>query len=188
MEVQVATNDNFKAHQGFDVAAWKSDHTSPATPKAYRVLRSMTINDLLSLLAHELKVDPELCRPWLMVGRQNGTVRPDQPIEGLDLTCEEVTLKSGSKVPPLRLWLEQTTERDEAGSVIWNDVHLERNATTSNKPILLLLKHFNPDEQSLCGVTHFYASWQDKVADLYNPIVQLLGWPSGTSIKLYEVS
>lgn len=187
MEIQVATDHNFRAHQGFDIVPWKGDPTSPAYPKPFRVARSMTVSEVISLVAREVGLDPEYCRPWLMAGRQNHTVRPDQPLRYLEVTIEECAARSGAKIPPFRIWLEDTEEKDEEGKPIWEDVHLARDGLPSNKPILLFLKYFDVNAQTLLGVTHFFAPWQDKVTDLTPKVLKIMGWPEDTQLKFFEV-
>ena len=187
MEIQVATNENFRAHQGFDIVPWKGDLSNPAHARSFRVARSMTVNEVITLVAKEVGLDPDFCRPWLMAGRQNHTVRPDQPLKSLDVTIEESAARSGAKVVPFRIWLESTEEKDEEGKPLWRDVHLDRDGLPSNKPVLLFLKYFDVDAQTLLGVTHFYALWQDKITDLIPTVLKIMGWPEETQLKFYEV-
>ena len=188
MDIQVATEENFRAHQGFDIIPWKSDMGTPAHPKSIRFLRAMTVGDFLSFVAGELGLDPQACRPWVMVSRQNGTVRPDQPILFNDMSLEDASNKYGTKTVPFRIWLEQTDERDEAGKPVWKDAHVDLHGVVNNRTVLLFLKHFDTDAQTLLGVSHFYAPWYEKVADLSPIILQIMGWAPGTPFKLFEVS
>ena len=188
MEVHVATNENFRAHQGFDVIPWKGNPVGPACPRSFRIARTITIGELVVLVAKELNLDPEFCRAWMMASRQNHTLRPDQPLEPLDLTIEEASSRSGAKAPPFRIWLEQTDEKDEDGRAVWKDVRFGRQGLPSNKPILLFLKYFDVEAQTLLGVTHFYAYLQDKVSELPKNILKILGFPAETPLKLFEVN
>lgn len=187
MEMQVASEANLRAHQGFDVVPWKSDVNSPAHPKSYRVLRSATVGEFTELVAEDLDVQPELCRPWAMVNRQNGTVRPDQPILFPNMAVEEAAVKYGTKTAPFRIWIEQTSETDEEGKPVWGDAQVGLHGQANNRPILLFLKHFDTEAQTLLGVRHFYAAWHDKIVDISPTILKIMGWPAGTPFKLYEV-
>ena len=187
MEIQIATNENFRAHQGFDIVPWKGDPSNPAYPRSFRVARSMTVSEVISLAAREMGLNPDFCRPWLMAGRQNHTVRPDQPLEALDVTIEEAAARSGAKMLPFRIWLESTEEKDEEGNPIWRDLHLDRDGLPSNKPVLLFLKYFDVDAQTLLGVTHFYAQWQDKVVDIIPTVLKIMDLSEETQLRFYEV-
>ena len=53
-------------------------------------------------------------------------------------------------------------------------------------PLLVFIKCFDPLTQELRGVGHLYVKKQDRVADLSGPVCKLLGWPTDTSVKLFE--
>jgi ubiquitin carboxyl-terminal hydrolase 7 len=138
-------------------------------------------------MAKELNVPADAVRPWCMVGRQNGTIRPDIVLSAasLNMTMDEASVRYGHK-QLLRMWIEETpVDADE--NPVWGDsqVELHRNG---DKAILLFLKCFDPETQKLRGVGTFYASNGDKVQDIHKYIFPLLGWPIGTSYRVYEVS
>ena len=185
MDIAVASEENFKVYQGFDIVPWKGDTETAANPKIYRVLRTMTMADFNSLAGEDLGIDGDMLRPWSMVNRQNGTIRPDTPLEFPDMTVEEASAKHGTKQSTFRLWMEKAVQRDADGMPVFGDKLLELKAA-NDKPIMLFLKHFDAKTQSLFGITTFYAAYQDRVADLSPVISTILGWPSGTQIKLSE--
>lgn len=187
MEAHVATLKNFTAYQGYDIVPWKSDKGGDTLPKAYRILRSTTVAEFTDQVAEDLVLNPKMIRPWVMVNRQNGTVRPDQPITLLDLSMEEAMAKYGTKTSHFRLWIETTDEEDKLGEPIFGDAHVDLHGVAINKPVMLFLKHFDHEAQSLRGVGCFYAAWQDRVIDISPQILNLLKWPAGTGFKLYEV-
>jgi ubiquitin carboxyl-terminal hydrolase 7 len=43
MEVAVASDENFRAYQGFDIVPWKGDSEAAANPRIFRVLRTTTM-------------------------------------------------------------------------------------------------------------------------------------------------
>lgn len=186
LHISVATEKNFTAHQGFDVAPWSKDVEGEASPKTYKVLRTMTIADFTSLVAQDMEVDPVFLRPWAMVNRQNGTVRPDAVIGFPEMTVEEAASKFGTKSGNFKIWMEQTDEKDEEGRPVFGDVHVDLHGVANNRPIMLYLKYFDPEQQSLFGIGTFYAAWQDKVMDLSPQILKLVNLPAGTSLKLFE--
>lgn len=186
LHVSVATEKNFTAHQGFDVAPWSKDVEGDASPKAYKVLRTMTIADFTSLVAKEMDADPQFLRPWAMVNRQNGTVRPDAVISFPEMTVEEAASKFGTKSGNFKIWMEKTDEKDEEGKPVFGDTHVDLYGTANNRPIMLYLKYFDPEQQTLFGIGTFYAAWQDKVMDLSPQILKLVNLPAGTSLKLFE--
>jgi ubiquitin carboxyl-terminal hydrolase 7 len=186
MDIQVASEANFKVYQGFDIVPWKHDVDSPAHPKTYRVLRVTTLSAFCETVASELGVDADMIRPWAMVNRQNGTVRPDVPIEFPEMSVEEASSKFGTKTAQFKLWLEKAKKRDEDGTPLFGDKLIDLKTQQNNRPLMLFLKHFDAKTQSLFGVGNFYASYQDRVCDIGSQILELMGWPAGANFKLSE--
>ena len=187
MEVQAATINNFKAHQGFDIVTFKGEASSPeAHPKQYRVLRTMQLTDFIKGVAEDMNVDPDFIRAWAMVNRQNGTVRPDQPILYSDMTVEEASVKYGTKSTSFRLWLEIAEEKDQDDKPIWGDSVVDTHGNPSNRPILLFLKYFDIETQAIYGINSFYAAPQDKVQDIAPTVLKLMGWSAGQNYKMSE--
>lgn len=186
MDVQVASEANFRLHQGFDVVPWKGDPDSPALPKLYRILRATSMSQFTQRVAEDLGVEADMIRSWAMVNRQNGTVRPDVPIPFPDMTVEEAANKYGTKTSSFRLWIEKAEKRDEEGNPLFGDKLLDLKNPQNNRPLMLFLKHFDPKTQSLFGIGNLYAGYQDKVVDMSPQILKLMGWPPGTTFKLSE--
>jgi ubiquitin carboxyl-terminal hydrolase 7 len=59
---------------------------------------------------------------------------------------------------------------------------------SGNSFILLFLKHFDVQTQTLRGAGHVYIRKLEKVSELAGPILKLMDWPTGTNLSLYEVS
>lgn len=89
MYARVISNQQFKVHQGFDLASWELKDAQlglPNTPKAHRVLKTSTIESFVKTIAAEIGEPPEHVRLWVMVNRQNKTIRPDHPLSNLDMS------------------------------------------------------------------------------------------------------
>lgn len=165
------TEENFKAYQGFDLINWEADPTSPSAPKTHRILRTMTVSEFAKSLAESEDLPPEHVRLWVMVNRQNKTVRPDQPLTDPNMTIDEAYNKHGSRDKSFRLWLE-TAYKTEDGKPTWPDMQPQ---TSNNVPVLVFLKHFDTESQSLLGIGHIYVRKQSKVADMVPLIHKLMG-------------
>jgi ubiquitin carboxyl-terminal hydrolase 7 len=70
---------------------------------------------------------------------------------------------------------------------VWGESHVDLHGRQGDRPIVLFLKCFDVDRQTLFGVSQFYAAQHDKVSDLFPQILKLLKWPANTNFKLYEV-
>ena len=141
------------------------------------MLRSSTLADFTKKLAESQQVSPEQLRLWVMVNRQNKTTRPDQPIPELELTLEEAYTKYGSRDKTLRLWVENASQFED-GKPVWPDTQLQNGA---NQPLLVFLKHFDAESQSLKGVGHIYIKKHSKVAEMVPMVLELMGWSHGAS-------
>ena len=186
MDVAVASNDQFSVYQGFDIVPWKNEVETPASPKIYRVLRATTMADFAATVAQDLGTQADMLRPWSMVNRQNGTVRPDTALEFPEMTVEEAASKHGTKQAQFRMWIEKAEDRDETGAPIFGERLVDLKGQANNRPLMIFLKHFDANQQSLFGMGTFYAAYQDKVSDLTPTILKMMGWPAGTQIKLSE--
>ena len=177
LSVGVVTENNFQAYQGFDLTMWDDSAGPEATPKMHRVLRTSTIGDFTKALAETMQLPPEQLRLWVMVNRQNKTVRPDTPIAESDMTIDEAYTKYSARDKTFRIWVEQASQSED-GNAVWPEYQATNN---SNPPILLFLKYFDAEAQSLRGVGHVYIKKQARVADLLPMIEKLMGWPSSSS-------
>ncbi|PNS16491.1 hypothetical protein CAC42_225 [Sphaceloma murrayae] len=186
MNVQVATDANFKSWQGFDIVSWENqDEEDPSMPKPMRVLKAMSIANFVKLYAEESGEDAETLRPWVVVNRQNGTKRPDQPISLMTMTLEEAAIKYGNRQAFFKIWMEKKVKSSD-GTVTW-DSEAQTNGAAEKKPMVIFLKHFDVEQQELKGAGHAYMSPDARVMDLATPILELMGWEQGkTNLKLFE--
>lgn len=86
---QLITDDTFTRHQGFDLATF-DDRTVPATElPSYRVQKAQPFLEFRAQIAKEYGYAPEDVRLWVLVNRQNKTVRPDAPVSDNDPTLSQ---------------------------------------------------------------------------------------------------
>ena len=184
LQCAVITEDHFKAYQGFDLAQWDADHSSKVSPDYYRLLRTSTIGEFCAKIAEDKQLPADQIRLWVLVNRQNKTVRPDQPIIDPDMTIEDAFLKLGSRDRIFRLWVERA-EHVEDGKAIWPDLQPQ---ISNNIPILIFLKYFDAEAQTLNGVGHIYVRKHSKVSEMVPIIAQRMGWAAGSTptLALFE--
>ena len=195
LNVRVITDDTFRAYSGTDLTVWEINNNDPSAPRAYRVLRKSTVKELIERIADETGSDPKRIRVWAMVNRQNKTIRPDVPIPDPNITVEEAYQKlAGTKSQDLRLWAELAEEVDSEGNPVWpTHTTLQNGASGKTDIIVLFLKWFDIEEQTLMGAGHIYISREKKVEDLVPVILKKMQWPEKsptgdkTQLKLFEV-
>lgn len=128
-----------------------------------------------------------------MVNRQNKTIRPDQPVMDLRPTIEETYNRAAAhRDQALRVWVEVAEEVNEEGEAIWPTYQGQSaGVIVKNDLILLFLKWFDIESQTLRGVGHVYISKEKKVEDLVPIIMKRMKWgdklPSDERIQLWEV-
>jgi ubiquitin carboxyl-terminal hydrolase 7 len=193
--VKAITEATFQQHGGTDLTNFDAaPEQDPAAPRFYRVLRTATMKDLVNLIAADIGQDPRRVRLWHMVNRQNKTIRPDQPVMDLRPTVEEVYVKaSAHRDQALRVWVEVAEEVNAEGAAVWPAYSgLPNGVVVKNDLILLFLKWFDVESQTLRGIGHVYISKEKKVEDLLPIIMKRMGWgdklPSDERIQLWEVS
>ena len=174
LTVDVIDDESFKAYEGFDLtnSVWDPDPATPSNPRRHRVLKTSTVDEFVNQLASERNAPAEYFRFWVMVNRQNKTIRPDQPIMEGSLTMEAAFIKHGTREKSFRLWLEKA-ENIENGKAIWPEFATQ---ASSNASILIFLKYFDLDFQRLNGVGHIYMKKASKVSDMVPLIANLVGW------------
>jgi ubiquitin carboxyl-terminal hydrolase 7 len=193
--VKVITEETFRRHGGTDLTNLDNDpRDDPAAPRFYKVKKRAPMQELMETIAHDINQDPRRVRLWVMVNRQNKTTRPDQPIMDLRPTVEETYARSvsTSRDYSLRLWAEVAEEVDSEGEAVW-PTYQGPNANgivLRTDLILLFLKYFDHEKQTLQGAGHIYVSKDKKIEELVPIISKKMGWgdklPSGEQLMMWE--
>ncbi|KAL3462575.1 hypothetical protein BJX64DRAFT_258975 [Aspergillus heterothallicus] len=176
INVGVLSEETFKSHNGFDLTSFDQSTAEAALPRQYRILKTTKVSEFAEKIAEERNINSHQFRFWVMVNRQNKTMRPDQVIRDPEMTVEEAYVRYGTKGNPFRVWLE-IGQVSPDGTVSWPD---------GNSSVLVFLKHFDVQKQTLSGVRAVYVRKTQKVADLAPTILETMNWPAGTEFILYE--
>ncbi|KAM3435866.1 hypothetical protein NHJ13734_005366 [Beauveria thailandica] len=177
MMAKVITNQTFRSYGETDMGRFDNDAEEESAPRSYRLKKSTVMEDFVQKVAHDIGEDPRKVRLWLMVNRQNKTIRPDQPVMDLTLTAEETYARSAAhRDSSLRLWAEVATEVDNDGEAIWPSYQAPAANGSKEDTILLLLKYFDVEKQELRGVSHIYMAKDKKIEDMVPPIHAAMGW------------
>lgn len=190
INVKAVTPQSFSAYGGTDLCRF--DAQDESAPKTYRVLRTMTIEELVAQIAEDVQQDPRHVRLWVLVGRENKTVRPDKPIMDLTATVESTYSHSAAqRDPSLRVWVEVAEEKTADGEPIWasfqNALSVSSALNVSKEEnLLLFLKYYDVQQRTLTGVGHVYVSREKKVDDMIPLILKAMSWPDDTKLLLWE--
>jgi ubiquitin carboxyl-terminal hydrolase 7 len=174
LTAKVITDDTFTHHEGFDLATFDEKHWPPSDLPSFRVLKQETYSIFKSRVATHFNIPENKVRLWVLVNRQNKTVRPDTHIPENEptLTVEVIRNNMAARQNDLRLYLD----------VIPDPSKPEPPAGA----IMIFLKHFDTSKQTLFGAGKIYVSRTSKVQDLYPMINERMRWTPGTPLKLFE--
>ncbi|KAK9457513.1 hypothetical protein V1511DRAFT_455322 [Dipodascopsis uninucleata] len=189
LQVRVMSNKQFTKYHGVDLGPWVEDthsldeNIAEARPMSFKMRKTASLKDLRETVAKELGYDDaSRLRFWVMVNRQNKTLRPDVPLTDTTAkTLEEIKERSAGKTPDLRFWLEEAQFESDGTMVPWQ----AEGGPNANK-ILIFLKYFDPFTQTLTGVGHCVVGKRDKVSDIFPHIHKIMNWPQNTLVELYE--
>lgn len=83
------TDDTFSQHEGFDLATFDEKNWPPSDLPTFRVLKQETYSIFKSRVAKHFNCPENMIRLWVLVNRQNKTVRPDTHIPENEPTLSE---------------------------------------------------------------------------------------------------
>ncbi|KAF7793175.1 hypothetical protein EIP86_004284 [Pleurotus ostreatoroseus] len=175
LTAKVITDDTFAQHEGFDLATFDERNWPASDLPTFRVLKNETYSTFKQRVAQHFNYPENQIRLWVLVNRQNKTVRPDTHIPENEPALTVEVIRNNMAVRQqndLRLYLD----------VIPDPAKPEMPAGS----IMIFLKHFDTSKQTLYGVGKVYVLRSSKVGDLANVINERMRWPSGTPLKLYE--
>lgn len=175
LHIKTITREDFAAHDGFDMA----DLTSPEL-QTRKVLKDMTYGEFKQIVAKEQGVDISQIRHWIMVHRQNKTVRPDAPLAASydTRTLADVRDEFAIRRTELLFYLE-IVDRDRVQEVSLVDGHPD------SPKFMLFIKYFDVDAQTLSGLGTMYLEKHDKIEHLAEILAKRLHI-DGVAVKLFE--
>jgi ubiquitin carboxyl-terminal hydrolase 7 len=174
LTAKVITDETFARHEGFDLAAFDEKNWPPSDLPSFRVLKQEPYSTFKSRVAHHFNYPENQIRLWVLVNRQNKTVRPDTHIPENEptLTVEVIRNNMAARQNDLRLYLDVISDPSKPDP--------------PPQSIMVFLKHFDTSKQTLYGVGKVYMSRTSKVGDLVPVINERMRWTPGTPLKLYE--
>ncbi|RIB01653.1 hypothetical protein C2G38_2230141 [Gigaspora rosea] len=180
LPIKIVTPDIFECYQGFDLVNFDNRQYPLSNVPLFKVLKSDTYEAFKNMVAHKFEIPTEQIRFRIFVNRQNKTIRPEDPItdDYLGKTMDEIHTTMVPKQNDLKLFLEVAKPIND--EVIWF------LPTEINSHILVFIKYFNPDAQSLEGLGHLYVKKSGKLDDIIPILCEKKEFPSYTLLKIYE--
>ncbi|KAG2020400.1 ubiquitin carboxyl-terminal hydrolase 5 [Coprinopsis cinerea AmutBmut pab1-1] len=174
LTAKVITDETFSRHEGFDLASFDEKNWPPSDLPSFRVLKQETYATFKNRIARHFNYHDNQIRLWVLVNRQNKTVRPDTwiPENEPTLTVDVIRNQMAARQTDLRLYVDVIADPSKPDP--------------PPQTIMIFLKHFDTTKQSLTGVGKVYVGRQSKVGDLIPIINERMRWTPGTPLKLYE--
>ncbi|TFY56142.1 hypothetical protein EVJ58_g7817 [Rhodofomes roseus] len=170
LTAKVITDETFAHHEGFDLATFDERNWPPSDLPTFRVLKNETYSTFKQRVAQHFNYPENQIRLWVLVNRQNKTVRPDTHIPENEPALTVEVIRNNMAVRQqndLRLYLDVLPDPTKG-------------------TIMIFLKHFDTSKQTLYGVGKVHVQRASKVSDLVPMINERLRWTPGTPLKLFE--
>lgn len=90
LTAKVITDDTFSQHEGFDMATFDEKNWPQSELPTFRVLKQEIYSVFKNRVAQHFNLSDSQVRLWVMVNRQNKTVRPDTPIPENEPSLSEI--------------------------------------------------------------------------------------------------
>lgn len=84
--VKIVTDDHFKDHQGFDLSNIEEKEPLVSQFSTHKILKETLFTEFKKQIAIAYDADVNKIRFWVMVNRQNKTIRPDTLVPENDQT------------------------------------------------------------------------------------------------------
>ncbi|KAG7531294.1 hypothetical protein FFLO_04472 [Filobasidium floriforme] len=179
LTAKIITDDTFGKHQGFDLASFDEKHIPPSELPSFRILKSEPFSKFKERIAEHFKYSLNDFKLWVMVNRQNKTIRPDVPIldSEANQTMDQIRSTMTARTADLRLYLDYNPDPSKWAVAVGDG---------SSPPIMIFLKWFDVQRQTLLGQGKVFVGKNQKVAELCPLICERMGWAPTTPLKLYE--
>ncbi|CAG8737552.1 19364_t:CDS:10, partial [Gigaspora margarita] len=174
LSTKIVTPDTFSRHQGFDLANFDDRQYPISEVPQFKVLKSETYGNFKHMAAKQFGYPAEQIRFWVLVNRQNKTVRPDTPITDnfLAMTMEEIHTKMAARQNELKLFLE-VADKPINGKVMLNVVPATRRKFPHHGFPQILQPRY--------AISRF-----GKVGEIIPILCEKKEFPSHTPLKIYE--
>lgn len=147
----------------------------------FKVKKKDTLLKFKSTLEHVFGIPASSFNLWLLVGRQNKTIRPDHPLSNAEenLTMEAI-LETYSKIcSDLKFYIEDTRKNDPRFGTIGNSLTAPNNA-------FMYFKYFDVETGVIKYLGGHIINRNGTIAELFPLICRLVGLSTDTKLRAYE--
>ncbi|KAF7369965.1 Kinase-like protein [Mycena sanguinolenta] len=176
LTVKFITDDTFAVHDGFDLALLDDKNGWPASNiSTFQIPRQQPYRTFKSRTAKHFGYPEDRIRLWVLMRRQNQTIRAENSISD----SSEGTLS----LDHIQKNMCSATQND---LLLYLEILSESQSERPPNSIMIFLKHFDQDKQTLRGAGHILKIKSEKIGNLVAAINERMQWPPSTPLKLYE--
>ncbi|KAG1052933.1 hypothetical protein G6F43_004949 [Rhizopus delemar] len=178
----IVGENHFYMNTGPDfVQVFEDDKDSSRTAAIRTVRKDMTLKMFIEEIAKELNTSSDCFRFWILLNRENQTVRLGIALEQTEenFTLEEIRQANHPEYPYLRLYLEAATIDPLTGLPLFHD--------TNADDILIFIKLFDQGSQTLRGIGKLYINVDHPIYSIEDAVNEMCGFERGTPLNIYEV-
>ena len=182
MKIRVLTDDIIKRHSGADLVNIDEKAGSLTDMPLFKIRLDESFAAFKLLVAEQLRIPPERQRYWILVARQNRTIRPSELVTNEHSAIQNALGDSDRMVGELRVYLEESPISSEEAKLTGKPFFSENDRNHA----LLFIKYYDPTKQVLEFLGHFMVNHNQKLADLVPTLLRMKDLPPETQIKFYE--
>ncbi|CAO3700741.1 unnamed protein product [Rhizopus stolonifer] len=181
LKVYIAYDESFYANAGLDFIRVIEDDKSGNSMVTIRLIRKdKTLKTFVQEVAQELQINSDMFRFWILINRDNQTVRLGLPLDQNeeDFSLERIQQMHHPEHSFLRLYMETAILDPLTGFPTF--------PSTDDEQSLIFIKLFNPVSQAICGIGKLYVDNNSFVYSIEDALNEMCGFEKGTSLNIYE--
>ncbi|KAI7847899.1 ICP0-binding domain of ubiquitin-specific protease 7-domain-containing protein [Circinella umbellata] len=147
--------------------------------------KSAPISRIYELLGKKLLLSMDAFRLWTINQRQNGTFKPESPVNHID--CSKVLLKK-HLLPRLDNYtLLRQHEEEQTECYFYVEAPIINEQWNLFLDILIYIKYFDPHTQTILNVGHIVVHGNDQINSIIGKVNQMVGNKSDIALEFYEI-
>ncbi|RIB26126.1 hypothetical protein C2G38_2240938 [Gigaspora rosea] len=183
IQTWVVSEEIFKSHRGLGIADFNNEQYPFYEPFQFKISKEITYSAFKMMISVKFEIPIDQIKLWVI----DNTIKLQEPItdDFLDESMEKVRTKLVNShdlvnsYDELKLYME-VLEKPMKKQLNHNDESLQNNE------IIIFLKYFNPDVQSLEGLGHLYVKKNSRIDSVFPIIRKKMKLSPKTLFDIYE--
>ncbi|RIB26131.1 hypothetical protein C2G38_2240942 [Gigaspora rosea] len=177
MSIGVISEEMFKSHKGFDLVNFNNKQYPLSEVSQFKFLKNRTYYAFKKMVAANFEVPIDKIRFRIVKDRLNKTIRPHNviPDDFLNKSMKEIKAKLAGGCSELRLYME----------ILETPINIKKKSTQTGE-IIIFIKYFNPDAQSLECLGQLYVQKGSKINTIFPFLRKKKQLQQNTPLDIYE--